>query len=288
MRCKKIGNRYGNLTVIDFLGNKKYLCKCDCGNEIIVKTTELRYDDMNKCTTSCGCKKHVVHKNENFFSNINTEEKAYILGLLAADGNILDSKGSHGFELTLQKQDKSVLEKMKAAMECDATIREYIAHGTFPNGSEKYSEVCRITVYSMQIGTDLVNLGLTAKKSLTLFFDLNKLPDKLIGHFLRGYYDGDGSIICYNDNFKKKKCVVISLIGNYEYLTYLKNYYLSNYGITSSLVDGKKPSGKTFYLFINSEKGINKFLELLYNDSHIYIERKYKKYQEAISLLNKN
>lgn len=57
MRIKnEIGKRYGKLVVIDFFGNDKYgsalwKCKCDCGNECVVRGTDLR----NGSTSSCGC-----------------------------------------------------------------------------------------------------------------------------------------------------------------------------------------------------------------------------------------
>ena len=50
------GQRFGKLTVIEFAGhapNRKTLwkCKCDCGNETLVKTNALR----SGATKSCGC-----------------------------------------------------------------------------------------------------------------------------------------------------------------------------------------------------------------------------------------
>ena len=58
-RAKKakemIGNRYGRLTVLDWVGAEKgqsrYLCRCDCGNE----TTVWRSSLLAGHTTSCGC-----------------------------------------------------------------------------------------------------------------------------------------------------------------------------------------------------------------------------------------
>lgn len=49
--------RFGNLTVVKFAYLKKtsyYLCKCDCGNEKIIRGTSLTSGN----TKSCGCIKH--------------------------------------------------------------------------------------------------------------------------------------------------------------------------------------------------------------------------------------
>lgn len=50
-RIDRIGKRYGRLIVIKYVGNGKHLCKCDCGNEVEVKT----YNLANDTTKSCGC-----------------------------------------------------------------------------------------------------------------------------------------------------------------------------------------------------------------------------------------
>lgn len=47
----RTGQRYGKLTVLKFIGDKKWLCRCDCGNEIIVRSCNL----SNGHTNSCGC-----------------------------------------------------------------------------------------------------------------------------------------------------------------------------------------------------------------------------------------
>lgn len=47
----RTGHRYGKLTVLGSAGDKKWLCRCDCGNEIIVRSCNL----SNGNTKSCGC-----------------------------------------------------------------------------------------------------------------------------------------------------------------------------------------------------------------------------------------
>lgn len=45
------GQKFGKLTAIEYFGYKKYLCKCDCGNEKIVASGNL----ANGNVRSCGC-----------------------------------------------------------------------------------------------------------------------------------------------------------------------------------------------------------------------------------------
>lgn len=50
-RTNLYGQVFGYLTVIDWAGNGKWICKCKCGNEILVKTDNLKSGN----TKSCGC-----------------------------------------------------------------------------------------------------------------------------------------------------------------------------------------------------------------------------------------
>jgi hypothetical protein len=49
-----MGMRFGRLVVVAYLGHKRWLCKCDCGNEVIVYSANLRRLDNHR-TRSCGC-----------------------------------------------------------------------------------------------------------------------------------------------------------------------------------------------------------------------------------------
>ena len=51
----RIGMKFGKLEVIEYLGNRKWKCKCDCGNETIVDSGHLRVSNLDKSIKSCGC-----------------------------------------------------------------------------------------------------------------------------------------------------------------------------------------------------------------------------------------
>lgn len=284
MRHKKIGRIYGDLEVIDFLGDKKYLCRCSCGNEIVVKTTELR-NDMRRCTTNCGCKKHVVHKDENYFDIIDTDDKAYILGLLASDGSINYKKGSNSFDLTLQIGDIGVLEKIKYFLKSDVNIRTYTTKGTFPDGSKKNTEVARLSIYSIKMVERLIELGLTPNKSLTINMDFeNIIPEELIGSFFRGLWDGDGTICPHVRKDRKKEAVAISLVGNYDFLNHIKKFLKEKWAINTSLFLKHKNS-KIYVLSMHERLSCYKFLEKIYKNNTICIDRKHKKYLKSKKIL---
>jgi hypothetical protein len=122
---------------------------------------------------------HRYYVNENFFETIDTEEKAYWLGFIAADGNV----GGTSLKIMLKLSDAGHLEKFKKSIESEHKIRI----------EQKYNR-CSISLRSEKIVGDLKKYGITENKSLTLKVNLNPVPRRLHKHFWRGMVDGDGYI----------------------------------------------------------------------------------------------
>jgi hypothetical protein len=57
MRKDIIDQKFGRLTVIRYLGNKKWLCRCDCGGEARVLTSNITSGNSQ----SCGCQRRETH-----------------------------------------------------------------------------------------------------------------------------------------------------------------------------------------------------------------------------------
>lgn len=104
--------------------------------------------------------------------------------------------------MTLKKDDLSHIEKFKSFMKCDNRI-------SFREKQQAY----RISIYSKELSDDLTKLGCFQNKSLKLKFPTSKqVPDKLIHHFMRGYFDGDGCI-CFGQGQLR-----FSVIGTKDFL----------------------------------------------------------------------
>jgi len=123
-------------------------------------------------------------------------EMAYVLGYLYADGDIEDvRKSSRTQYTTIASVDKENLGSIKRAMgsEHDLNYRapRKIAHW---NGKiYESSGIYCLRIGSKKLFSDLVKLGLTPRKSLTIKFPTN-VPDECLSHFIRGYFDGDGCV----------------------------------------------------------------------------------------------
>ncbi len=123
-------------------------------------------------------------KNEDFFKKW-SPEMAYVLGFFAADGNMLKNKRGACF-IEFTNTDKDLLLKIKELIcpEHKISIRERDKH---------WKPAYRIQIGSKEIYNDLISLGLTEKKSKKIKFPL--VPKKMLAHFIRGYFDGDGSVV---------------------------------------------------------------------------------------------
>ncbi len=133
--------------------------------------------------------------NKDYFKVIDTEEKAYWLGFLYADGciNELHKNGktcSMNLELTLAKVDKEHLEKFAKAIETNVPIKQRISRY---KGKEYVSN--RIIINSTKMCKDLCDLKCIPNKTYGIRFpDTNIVPKCFMKDFLRGFFDGDGCI----------------------------------------------------------------------------------------------
>jgi intein-encoded DNA endonuclease-like protein len=216
----------------------------------------------------------IYHCNEDFFEEINTEEKAYWLGFLYADGCISITKYSYYIILSLKGEECEFehLKKFNASLESTYPIKIY-------KFSDAYGEreKVQVALNSKKLAKDLINKGCTPRKSLILNFPTEEqVPLHLINHFVRGYFDGDGSI--YKNTCDNQ--YNIGIIGTLEFLNKLKE--LTN--ITTKL--STKENHKNTYNFrIGGNKKTQKFLDWLYKDSTVSLSRKKERY-EALKTYN--
>ena len=166
--------------------------------------------------------------NEDYFKKIDTAEKAYWLGFLYADGCITrfyrnEKLKSMSLELTLQDEDCDHLIKFKNALESNVPIQHKIINRKYKSD--------RIVINCTSMCRDLIKLGCTPVKSLTLEFPNNDiLPEEYVRDFIRGYFDGDGGVSytegeyfhSARNKFYKQYHYRCYFCGNEQFLTEVK------------------------------------------------------------------
>ena len=218
-------------------------------------------------------KKTTYQVNTLFFRSIDTEEKAYWLGFLYADGY---NSGTY-IQIAIISTDDNHLRKFRKSLQSTHPIRYYDVDNT-----------ARITISDKQLSQDLKIIGCVPRKTYVgRMPKKTHLPDKWLRAFIRGYFDGDGNIsklikqdpIMARGLTRKIKKVsittktkemaqdlvkAIEIMCGIHFLTYWDNE-LDRYEI-----------------YAEGEINVCTFLNAIYREAHIYLDRKYKQYLEYI------
>lgn len=249
------------------IGKQLNICSATVYNILKYFNAEIR--PQHQQGHSKGTSKNRKHFfDTNYFKKIDSEEKAYWLGFLYADGCVIE-KGV--LILALQERDKGHLEKFKKSLNANTTKLEYC----------KNTKSYRLSFSSVELVNDLVNVGCVAKKSLILEFpNYDQVPQYLTHHFMRGYFDGDGCI-----SISKKSNSCFSLLGTPKFLDEYERHLLLNIGRNKPNKRSHQDSwnDQTEQVQYGGKKQIKRIFEYLYKDATVYLERKYNKFNVLLS-----
>lgn len=222
-------------------------------------------------------KKSAYFYNKNFFKEIFTESQSYWLGFIFADGWI--TKYELGIELN--KNDDNHLKKFNKDISGNLSILYRTRKPTIIDGRQTgFRDTCLLQINSKEMVDDLVKHGCVQNKSL-IIEKPKYVSEEYLKHFIRGYFDGNGCI-----RFDKKELVS----GKKEYLricisTGSKNFadwmfdYLSNKNINNYIT--QQEDRNSYNVWICSDSLIS-FLNYIYKDASVYLDRKFKIYEDII------
>lgn len=195
-----------------------------------------------------------------YFVNIDTAEKAYWLGYIFADGSVREGK------MILCLKDYEPVAAFKKAIKSDHKL---ITYDRLDKRTEKTYVSNVINVTSRQFVIPLIAMGVfhTASKN----YPFPPIEDRFVSHFLRGLFDGDGSVVI------KDRTVRVSLIASHKILDKVDQVLerlgapkRKRYSVTTNNLEIAK-----VHLYRDGEA----FLDLLYTDSTVEtrLARKYDK-----------
>jgi intein-encoded DNA endonuclease-like protein len=231
----------------------------------------------NGIKTRVGKKITYNDVNISFFKEINSEESAYFLGLLYADGCVQMGCGTYTLSLKLKSDDQIIIEKFRNIMSPSSPIKIF------------YSKYSYFRINQKEVCEQLETLGCVPNKSLILEFP-TKVPTNLIRHFLRGYSDGDGSIYINrvkNKQGKKYNNTIWKFVSTKQFCQQTAKILKEELGIScSQSLSRPKTNNTTTTLTVGGNLQSKKVLDWLYQDATIYLPRKYEKYLEFKQTLN--
>ena len=235
--------------------------------------------------------------NHNYFKTIDTEEKAYILGFLYADGYNSDKQ----VVITQLEQDVDILEKINKALDADNQIKRKLQ-------STNNKTVCQLCYSSIDMCADLTNLGCFRNKSLACTFP-TFLDKSLIRHFIRGYFDGDGcvwigkrKIMTVKDKtrpsgFRERivQNVKFTITGNTTFINSLQDELVQMLGFKKTKLNFSKAKNtnnstcdKVCTMEYSGRKQMQSFYNYMYEGASIWGNRKRLKFEEICAFEEKS
>ena len=222
-------------------------------------------------------RKHTI--NNQYFENITTQDQAYWLGFIWADGSISQTakrcSGKNRLTLAQKADEKDHLQKFANSLNSNATIS---IRTPFAN-----KQIASISINSRPICQQLEQLGYGNKQER---IHVPNIPKPLLRHFIRGYFDGDGCLSIYEQQVKQWTInrQEWSITGTQELLKEIKeilnqdttvspNVKLKTYNRTSKVVS----------LRYGRKADINTLYHYMYDNASIYLESKHQKFLEFYS-----
>ena len=216
---------------------------------------------------------------ENIFEVIDTEEKAYWLGFLYADGNIIPY-GKYEVKISLAYKDLEHVKRFANFVLKNHNGEELVHPYTAKLNGEEFP-AAKVAVTNKKIVTDLISLGCEANKSLTVKFPTeNQVPKHLQRHFIRGYFDGDGSISTPCTSYGlRKNGRTISFVGTQKFLQSVIDIFVNEVCSDFGSVNLYQKRNQQAWQFSKTKYNTNQEIyEYLYKDATIYLERKYERF----------
>jgi len=228
--------------------------------------------------------------NENFYSKW-SPEMAWVLGLLFTDGSI------QPFSISIWSMDIELLEKVKKALNSSKPI------GTTAQSYDKSKHIYTFAFYREKMIGDLNRLGLHQRKSLNMIFPI--VPGEYMKHFIRGCWDGDGSIYfesgklrgsytCGSLNFIERLVQELYKIGIYKRKPPLDKTDADKMWL--NYPDGRFPlkiheekRSKSYYIKLDTREKVEKLFHYFYDgvDESMYLSRKYEVFVKGLKLVKR-
>lgn len=198
---------------------------------------------------------------EDFFDVIDTEEKAYFLGFLYADG--YNNTDRNSVNLSLKEDDKEILEILNNLLQPSKPL-QYVKIKT-TNSTNQY----RLVIANKHISQKLVELGCDKAKTYSLMFPFEEqVPKHLVRHFVRGYFDGDGWV--------GEKA--ISIVSTLNFCNSLAEILKEEFNINCYIRARHPERNNSIRMLELNDKSARTFLNWIYKDSNIHLQRKYDRY----------
>lgn len=205
-------------------------------------------------------------KTNNYFEVIDTEKKAYFLGLIIADGSIIEPHTrirNLAVSITLHKNDSYLL----------SLFSKEVCNGESHVIVSKNRTTSEFRGASKQMCDDLSKYGVTPRKTFKTY--LPTIDEELMPHLIRGIFDGDGTVYTYAN---QKNCLRFGFYGTNRLLNDIKKYLIAKINISDNKVHDKKQNNVSM-IYFGKKADILNFYHLIYDEATVFMRRKREKFE---------
>jgi len=212
--------------------------------------------------------------NETFFKEIDNEEKAYWLGMIAADGHIR----GNSFYLNFAIKDEEHLDRLRKTLEIEKPL---VLRQKVTETKTYYSKRLH---FANKIFTACLEMNGIPKGAKSLILKPPSISFRsLRRHWIRGYFDGDGSIGLNT----KKSNFIFGVTGTLLVCRYIKDYFNEICGLELDNIYHRSRHHKDIFRFqVRGNNQVYTILSEMYKDAHVFLERKHDKFLKLIELRN--
>jgi hypothetical protein len=205
--------------------------------------------------------------NEFYFETIDSEDKAYFLGFIVADGCVSDKTNT----IKIIQKETDILYEFKKYINSDGVVF-----------TSKNRNISSFSVSSSKTKSDLEKLGIHSNKTMIVKYP--NIPNNLQNHFMRGVFDGDGCITLRTDKRDRQQRGQVNICsGSYDFI---KDYYdkLVLFANLSGRNKIRCPKGTYHVVDWGGLSDVENIYNFLYKDSTIFLKRKKETFEKVISI----
>ncbi len=212
--------------------------------------------------------------NINFFEKIDSEEKAYILGMFYADGNIAPYINKYGVVKSYKIRLRLAIKDEQIVRDISKLMLGYDAVIIRPRKEKNWQSIASFQIGNKKLGYDLIKLGCVPNKSAVLRMPtFEQVPKEYYRHFVRGFFDGDG-------HAGAGKNAGANFTSNKFFCEQLRDFLLQEVGIQFSEFRERKNGYGSIYL--SGKDNTYKLYKYIYDDCQIAMARKQQQLKDAI------
>lgn len=224
-------------------------------------------------------RKRRYNLNENYFEVIDSCEKAYWLGFIAADGYITRRKTGQAV-LGISLAEIEPLERFREDISTDKPIYRY----DWKDNPGKYSDGTefKLLLVSDKLVNDIEKHGIVERKTFKLKFPKD-LKEEYYSHYIRGYFDGDGSVFYTSSRGKKDEVLCVTICGTNSFLTDLSE----KIGVSSDKIyKDNRTKNDCWSLKLYNQTFALPFYSYIYKNinGEYFLHRKKKKFDDYIDM----